>query len=157
MDYQSGQVDIRLNFRTPIDIKSNGMYDFGDSVGVDAFSGLYMVNTLTSSFSGGQFTQELAMIRRKNQQLTEVATEEKQSLLAVKQAKEKLISEMQAAGASKEEIAFKILDTDGNGNLTAGELGNVANAEEKETYINGIRTDEERKRINAKLKSGGGL
>lgn len=157
MDYQSGQVDIRLNFRTPIDIKSNGMYDFGDSVGVDAFSGLYMVNTLTSSFSGGQFTQELAMIRRKNQQLTQVATDEKQSLLAVKHAKEKLISEMQDAGASKEEIAFKILDTDGNGNLTAGELGNVANAEEKEIYINGIKTEEERKRIKAKLKSGGGL
>ncbi len=154
MDYQSGQVDIRLNFKTPIDIKENGFYDFGETVNVDNFSGLYMVNTLTSSFSGGQFTQELMMIRRKNQQLTPVATSEKQSLLAQKEEKEKIKSEMRAAGATEEEIAFKILDADKDGQLSAGELQNVRNAEEKEIYINQINTEKERKRINARIQSG---
>lgn len=70
MDYQSGEVDIRVDFRTPIDYKADGTMDFGTSVeAVQPFSGLYQVTFVQSKFSDGKFTQDLQMIRRRNQEL----------------------------------------------------------------------------------------
>jgi len=70
MDYQSGEVDIRVDFRTPIDYRADGSMDFGSSVqAVQPFSGLYQVTFVTSKFSDGKFTQDLQLIRRRNQEL----------------------------------------------------------------------------------------
>lgn len=68
VDYQYGEVDILINFRTPVDYKENGMMGFPDeTVSVDAFSGLYLVTTVKNMISDGQFKQTLECIRRSNQ------------------------------------------------------------------------------------------
>ena len=69
MDYQRSQVEVVINFRTPIDYNTNdGTMIFPqDTIPVKTFSGLYMISTLTSKFSGGKFTQTLSLIRRPNQ------------------------------------------------------------------------------------------
>jgi hypothetical protein len=78
MDYQNGEVDITVTFRTPIDYNAEGQMDFGSSVkAVEPFSGLYQVTFVNSKFSGGQFTQDLQLIRRRNQELEESAGEVK--------------------------------------------------------------------------------
>lgn len=70
MEYQRSQVDILLNFRTPIDYNDEtGTMTFPeDTIPVDAFSGLYYVTTLTNSINSGEFTQRLKLIRRRNQE-----------------------------------------------------------------------------------------
>ena len=68
VDYQYGEVDILINFRTPVDYKENGMMGFPDeTVSVDAFSGLYLVTTVKNLIADGQFKQTLECIRRSNQ------------------------------------------------------------------------------------------
>ena len=75
MDYQRGEVEVNVNFRTPIDyptqggdmIFPTGLNGTGDTVPVNAFGGLYKVNTVKNSLSGGKFTQILKLIRRPNQ------------------------------------------------------------------------------------------
>lgn len=69
MDYQSSEVDIEVNFRTPLDLGAGSYYDF-PSIGVSpvgAFSGVYHVIMCQNNFSGGMFTQDLKLIRRRNQ------------------------------------------------------------------------------------------
>lgn len=68
VDYQYGEVDILINFRTPVDYKENGMMGFPDeTVSVDAFSGLYLVTNVKNLIADGQFKQTLECIRRSNQ------------------------------------------------------------------------------------------
>jgi len=69
MSYQTSEVDIIVNFRTPLDIGDNGFMIFPElgSAPVGAFSGLYQVNQVDNKFSGGQFTQTINAIRRRNQ------------------------------------------------------------------------------------------
>ena len=69
MDYQSGEVDILINFRTPVDIRDPGFMKFpaGGTKAVGAFSGLYQVIEVTNSWSENRFTQKLKTIRRRNQ------------------------------------------------------------------------------------------
>ena len=69
MDYQSSEVDIMLNFRTPLDYDQEGNMTF-PSLGtepVGAFSGLYQVMFCNNTFYQGEFTQEMKLIRRRNQ------------------------------------------------------------------------------------------
>lgn len=70
VDYQQSEVDIYINFRTPLDIRKDGFMDFPGlgTKPVGAFSGIYMVTQVSNKFSGGQFTQELTTIRRRNQE-----------------------------------------------------------------------------------------
>jgi len=70
MDYQSSEVDIVINFRTPLDYQDNGMMFFPElgTKPVGAFSGLYQVTEVRNKFSQGKFTQELKTIRRRNQE-----------------------------------------------------------------------------------------
>lgn len=70
IEYQRGEVDILVNFRTPVDYnEESGTMDFPeDTVPVDAFSGLYRVTTLSNQFKGGKFTQRLTLLRRRNQE-----------------------------------------------------------------------------------------
>ena len=69
VNYQNGEVDILVNFRTPIDIdQSTGYMNFGQTQLVDGFSGLYQVTRVISHFQSGKFTQELDLIRRREQE-----------------------------------------------------------------------------------------
>ena len=72
INHQSGEVDILVNFRTPVDInQSTGLYDFGKnaSAPVAMFSGLYMVRIIDSTFSKNEFKQTLSLQRRPLQEL----------------------------------------------------------------------------------------
>lgn len=74
MDYQRSEVDIIVNFRTPVDYNDEtGLMDFPqDTIVVEEFSGVYKVLQVRSNWSGGKFTQEIECIRRRNQQNTYV-------------------------------------------------------------------------------------
>jgi len=68
MNYENGEVDIELNFRTPIDYGQNYMEFPGNGTApVGQFSGLYQVLFCSNKFSNGQFTQTLQTIRRRAQ------------------------------------------------------------------------------------------
>jgi hypothetical protein len=68
IDYQSGEVDIIVNFRTPIDIDpTTGYADFGATNLVEGFSGLYQVTEVENLFSSGKFTQVIKTVRRLKQ------------------------------------------------------------------------------------------
>jgi hypothetical protein len=73
INYQSGEVDIIVNFRTPVDInQTTGLYTFaGGSTRLDQWSGLYFVQNVTSTFKNGQFKQVLKGMRRPLQELQE--------------------------------------------------------------------------------------
>lgn len=80
IDYQYGEVDILINFRTPVDYRNNGLMGFPDeTVSVDQFSGLYMVTTVKNVLSGGQFKQTLECIRRSNQYLKKPTSQDSES------------------------------------------------------------------------------
>lgn len=69
VNYQNGEVDILINFRTPIDVNTDtGVYDFGETQKLDHFSGLYQVITVTNTFEKGLFRQDLHLIRRRDQE-----------------------------------------------------------------------------------------
>ena len=70
MEYTRSEVDIRLNFQSPIDYNPDGYMQFpGFGLApVKAFSGLYQVVEVISEFSGGVFSQNLKCIRRQNQE-----------------------------------------------------------------------------------------
>ena len=69
MCYQSGEIDVEVNFRTPVDIRnSTGLMKFPDEqISVNTFSGLYQVIKVDNVFRDGQFTQTLDLVRRGNQ------------------------------------------------------------------------------------------
>ena len=70
MDYERNEIDVLVNFRTPIDYndKTGGMFFPEDVVSVDAFSGLYRVVFVENRFINGEFTQTLQLLRRRNQE-----------------------------------------------------------------------------------------
>lgn len=75
IDYQTGEVDIIVNFRTPIDIDmSKNAYNFGPTKLVSEFSGLYNVTRVESTFARGRFTQVLTLNRRIGQTSDESAS-----------------------------------------------------------------------------------
>jgi hypothetical protein len=66
MNYQSGEVDIVLNFRTPIDIDpATGLYKFNTTI--DQFSGLFQIFEVESKFNQNKFTQTITAQRRRTQ------------------------------------------------------------------------------------------
>ena len=74
INYQNGEVDIVVNFRTPIDInQGTGLYTFtGQSMSapVISWSGIYRLTEVTSTFKGGEFIQKLGGYRRPYQEAT---------------------------------------------------------------------------------------
>ena len=65
MVYQQSEVDVILNFNTPVDFDSeNTILTFSS---LDQFVGLYKVVQIRHSFTGGMFKQTLSMIRRPGQ------------------------------------------------------------------------------------------
>lgn len=79
VNYQNSEVDILVNFRTPIDInQATGLYDFGgtsSSAPVIHFSGLYAVSNVVSTFRKGNFEQILKGYRRPQQENKNMATD----------------------------------------------------------------------------------
>lgn len=76
VNYQNGEVDIIVNFRTPVDINQNtGLYTFGGtaSAPVGRWSGIYAVQNVISTFKSGQFKQTLIGMRRPLQELLDEA------------------------------------------------------------------------------------
>lgn len=72
INWQNGEVDVKVNFETPIDPNAaTGLYTFpkGDAKTkvISQFSGLYKVYLLESNFNQGKFTQTLQMTRRIHQ------------------------------------------------------------------------------------------
>lgn len=69
MQWDTGEVHVLLNFKTPVDINlDTGLYDFGNTYKVMQFSGLYRVLRLQSMFSQGKFTQTLKILRLRGQE-----------------------------------------------------------------------------------------
>lgn len=66
MTYQQGPVICVVNFRTPFDYQISGATMEMPQV-VPGFSGVFQVWAVTNKFSGGKFTQNLKMIRRRGQ------------------------------------------------------------------------------------------
>jgi hypothetical protein len=64
INFQNGEVDIAIIFKTPLDINSStGLYTMsGKAVG--QFSGLYKLQTVTHRFKDGEFTQTIKGVRR---------------------------------------------------------------------------------------------
>jgi hypothetical protein len=69
VDHQRNEIDIIVNFRTPVDYNSDGTMFFSgaDTLAVDSFSGVYQVITVQSKISNNKFTQTLELVRRRNQ------------------------------------------------------------------------------------------
>lgn len=77
VNYQSGEVYITVNFRTPTDInQGTGLYNFAGntSAPVVQFSGLYQVRRIRSTFNSGQFKQVLMGSRLDQQENPAVGT-----------------------------------------------------------------------------------
>jgi hypothetical protein len=60
-----GDVLVNINFRNPIDIGPDGMYQFDSKL--LPFSGVYMITTCKSTFKDGQFKQTLNIVRQPGQ------------------------------------------------------------------------------------------
>jgi hypothetical protein len=73
ISYSKREVDVLVNFKTPIDIGRDGFMQFPNvkTESVGQFSGLYQVITVRNSISENKFTQELELIRRRNQEGSE--------------------------------------------------------------------------------------
>jgi len=66
MNYQSGEVDIVVNFRTPTDLNpETGLYNF--DIQVDQFSGLFQLFEVETKINQNKFTQVITAQRRRTQ------------------------------------------------------------------------------------------
>jgi hypothetical protein len=64
MDWQSGEVCVKVTFRTPEDANTDtGFYDFGGSEVVREFSGVFKVLHVENTFNRGKFTQKLSLVK----------------------------------------------------------------------------------------------
>jgi len=91
MAYENGEVDIVINFRTPIDLnQGTGLYSFSGgtkSSPMIRFSGLYCVTNVSNHFQDGKFIQYISAMRRNDQESNAVGAaiataEEKAKYLA---------------------------------------------------------------------------
>ena len=65
-NYQSGEVDILVRFRTPLDLDPvSGLYKFAQEI--DQLSGLFQILEVESKFNNNKFTQVVKLIRRRVQ------------------------------------------------------------------------------------------
>jgi len=73
MDYQRSEVEVLVNFRTPVDYDDEtGGVKFPSTGGkpIGEFSGLYKVLKVANTFSSGKFVQVLSLLRRRKQDET---------------------------------------------------------------------------------------
>jgi len=78
INWQNGEVDILVNFRTPLDInQATGLYQFAGSTSsapLISWSGLYHVTNVVCKFSKGEFRQILKGNRRPYQEVSNEGT-----------------------------------------------------------------------------------
>ena len=144
MNHSTSQVDILINFRTPVDISPEGVKFNGASIGVKDFSGLYQVISVNNRIEGNEFTQELDLVRRRNYGFKDKAQYLADKRAEVKAKYEKQIAEAEENG-DKYDIAFAKADLDADGKLTIDE-------EQRFRQLDGV-TDEDLK--NAQIKKRG--
>ena len=72
IDYLNGEVDAIVKFNNPVDYVDN-LLSPNTTAATDAFNGIYRITEVEASFSNGQFTQVLKMLRRPNQDAQTVA------------------------------------------------------------------------------------
>lgn len=79
INYQDGEVDIVVEFRTPVDINlQTGLYNFKGANGTIpllGYSGLYRVTDVESRFQQGLFTQRIQGTRRLFQESDQLASD----------------------------------------------------------------------------------
>lgn len=129
MNYQNGEVDIIINFRTPIDLDpDNGGYLMdGASIGLQDYSGLYKIIEVTNRFSGNVFTQTIQAVRRRNQQNSKSGAQVTDPMLEEEKRHELRIAEAELNG-TPEEVAFARADVNGDGVLQYWEVPNLDEA-----------------------------
>jgi len=67
INWSRSEVDVMLNFRTPVDIDTDkGIYKFPKENNAAVFSGIYQVIEITNTFSSGEFKNSLKCLRRLN-------------------------------------------------------------------------------------------
>tara|TARA_A100001015_G_scaffold157008_1_gene174203 strand:+ start:544 stop:3324 length:2781 start_codon:yes stop_codon:yes gene_type:complete len=122
MNHHNGDVDIIINFKTPIDISTGSPTAQGLS-DVEEFSGLYQVITVTNSFRGNVYTNELSLVRRKNQGPIDNKKVIREKIFAIKKQRQKLID---AAIATNDplKIANALADVNANGKIEENERQN---------------------------------
>lgn len=142
MQYLHGQVDIIINFNTPVDIAPDTPLEFEL---VPQFSGLYFVTSILSSWRNGQFTQELNITRRPNQDKS-YADINQGIMNSILESKRKRGEQIARAIESGDPVAIATARADSNGD------GRVNPAERKTfEYFLSIETDKANK-IKAKQK-----
>ena len=150
VDTQNGQVDLLINFRTPIDIGPNGLYSFPQEfANVDNFSGLYFMTTLIHSFRQGQFTQELTLVRRLNYRLKEKATtQDEVGLFQDANKAENQTADAIVGGLYQEELNNFLNETTNNPPSLKDVAGSIQNATKaqitKEDEINKLNANNPR-------------
>lgn len=129
MNHQNGEVDIIINFRTPIDLDpDNGGYLMdGASIGLQDYSGLYKIIEVTNRFSGNVFTQTIQAVRRRNQQNARAGAQVTDAMLEEEQRHQRRIAEAELNG-TPEEVAFARADVNGDGVLQYWEVPNLDEA-----------------------------
>ena len=116
IDHESSEVDVIINFRTPIDISAEGPQFDGKAIGVKDFSGLYKVWQVINNFSGNEFTQDVSLIRRRNQKQTVSAGTVSNPRYMDKKAYEKRLAAALETG-DPYKIAMAKADLNGDGQL----------------------------------------
>jgi hypothetical protein len=116
IDHESSEVDVIINFRTPIDISAEGPQFDGKALGVQDFSGLYKVWQVINNFSGNEFTQDVSLIRRRNQKQTVSAGTVSNPRYMDKKAYEKRLAAALETG-DPYKIAMAKADLNGDGQL----------------------------------------
>lgn len=73
LDYQYFEPICLLEFKTPVDYNQDGQMDFPENQAepVAEFSGVYRIITVRNRIASNRFTQELQMVRLRNQELQE--------------------------------------------------------------------------------------
>lgn len=118
VNHQSGEVDILVNFRTPIDYGNDGAYLYdGKSIGLKDFSGLYQVITITNKFSDNVFTQAINAIRRKNYELKDEGETDKKAIEVAADNRN-----FDTLSVEEQEKIINDADTDKDGALTVAEI-----------------------------------
>ena len=127
ISHQNGQVDILLNFMTPLDIDDEiGNYKMdGPAVGVSNFSGLYQVIGVNNTFAGNLFTQELELVKRPNFDLKQLEENAKKIIAANKKKYTDAVAAAESKyGVDSPQYTFAKADKDMDGILDTVEMAN---------------------------------
>ena len=123
INHQSGEVDVIINFRTPVDMdpETGGYKLNGASIGLGDFSGLYKVNEVTNTFRGNMFKQILSCVRRRNFQNASQGDVIKQRAIRDQENHERRVEEARENGTAGD-VEFALADANGDGVLQYWEV-----------------------------------